>query len=151
MKLAGIDFNLNHKAVEVYISGCCVPHCEGCHNEELWSFERGHNPFGSLMSLIIQKGNLPITKRVWIMGGEPLDQDLERLWRFIAMIKHFSPPDFEIWLWTRYTHIPEKISKYITHAKVGSYQKNLDPYTDTEYGVTLASLNQRIIKIGVDK
>lgn len=41
MRVAGTEFNLAHRALEIYLSGCKAPHCEGCHNKELWEFNQG--------------------------------------------------------------------------------------------------------------
>ena len=148
MKVVGTEYNLNHKALEVYLSGCKAPHCQGCHNEELWDFNVGYDAFGSINGSIIKKITNPMVKRVWIMGGEPLDQNPKQLLLFMATLEHFSGDrELEYWIWTRYTELPEKLWWKFTHAKIGPYMKNLPSYIDEGYGITLASSNQRIIKL----
>lgn len=80
MNIDGTETNLRHKALEIYISGCKPPHCAGCHNPELWDFSKG-DPWqeairllGDKISALKESGLVEI---VWLLGGEPLDQDEE--------------------------------------------------------------------------
>jgi pyruvate-formate lyase-activating enzyme len=41
MKIASTEYSLQQKTLEIYISGCNPPHCKGCHNSEIWSFDIG--------------------------------------------------------------------------------------------------------------
>ncbi len=39
--VAGTEVNLQHKALEIYVSGCLNHDCKGCHNPELWYWNVG--------------------------------------------------------------------------------------------------------------
>ena len=90
------------------------------------------------------KLNHPLVDNVWIMGGEPLDQDIRKL---ETMVKHFTLYPVKIWLWTRYNNIPKSLMKIIHFAKIGKYMKDKEGYTDERFGIELASGNQRILQI----
>lgn len=147
MRVAGSEFNLAHRALEVYLSGCKAPHCEGCHNSELWDFSEGV-PYQKWIELKEKSGFFKygsmIVERVWILGGEPLDQNLICLQNFITQVKEYFP---EIWLWTRYDDIPGPIKVHLKYAKVGKYDKKKQSYVEPLFGIKLASNNQRIIKL----
>ena len=145
MNIAGTEYNLNHKALEIYLSGCKSPHCPNCHNEALWDFNVGKVLDDNETDKLLTKTMNPMVEKVWIMGGEPLDQDLDELeWLLIYI---WRVTNCERWLWTRYTEIPELISKHLSYAKIGEYREDLPSYTNGEHGITLASSNQRIIKL----
>lgn len=147
MKIAGTEYNLNHKALEIYFSGCKAPHCEGCHNSELWDFNFGYDPFGKIFISIVEKAKDPMVEKIWLLGGEPLDQNREEFLRFIYMLWFWT--DAELWLWTRYTDIPKEVYETISFVKTGAYDKTLDSYVDERHGITLASSNQKIIKLDI--
>jgi len=146
MRIAGTHYNLNHKALEIYVSGCHPPHCEGCHNEGLWDFERGNHVFSTESKSLNIKLNDLMVENIWILGGEPLDQDLSVLRFMLYEWKKWSNGR-PIMLWTRYTEIPKQISEYLDFAKIGEYREELPSYVDPVFGITLASSNQKIIKL----
>ena len=140
MNIAGTQFNLEHEALEIYIAGCDI-HCEGCHNKQLWSFNAG-KPYESVLKRIEEKVREPIVKRVWILGGEPLDQNINELKDFLENLNTAK----EIWLWTGHEldEIPDDILEYFDVVKSGPYQKGEDGYTDERHDIHLASKNQKI-------
>lgn len=145
MFIAGIDYYLMRKTLEIYIIGCKPPHCESCHNPELQIFVSDDN-VNIYKEKIKNKIETGMIKEVWIMGGEPLDQDINELQNFIKYLKTF---DIKIWLWTGYDDYKERIDiSLIDYVKHGKYIENLPSYTDKESGIVLASSNQKVKKIG---
>lgn len=146
MNIAGIDYNLNYKALEIYISGCNSPHCNNCHNKALWSHKEGKYYLEYIPS-ILNKINTKMVNNIWLLGGEPLDQDENKLLDLILKIKK----NVSIWLWTRYYEIPNNILNNINYAKIGEFNQKLKSYKEPLFGITLASNNQKIIKINTGK
>lgn len=142
MNIAGLEYNLNYKALEIYISGCKPPHCEGCHNKELWDFKEGL-PYIEYVDIILKKIDTGMIKNIWLLGGEPLDQDVDELLDFVLKINR----EVEIWLWTRYEVIPDKLFNVLSYIKQGRYDNTLSGYQEKLFGITLASNNQKIIKV----
>jgi len=146
MNIAGTEYNLKHRALEVYISGCKPPHCPGCHNKELWDFNIGVPYIDFIedrLPFLVQNSMVDI---IWLLGGEPQDQDPIKLWDFIHCIKHMSGKP--IMLWTRYSHIIKDIHKEeIDYVKLGEYKEGSQEYVERIFGITLASWNQKIERI----
>lgn len=146
MNIAGIDYDLNNKALCIYISGCKAPHCPGCHNSSLWDFNKGENwcKYEDKMKEYI---STDMVKYVWILGGEPLDnnqQELEALIVFVSMVCNNK-----VMLWTRYelNQVPDNILQYLDYIKTGEYQCDSESYRESVLGITLASKNQKVIKL----
>lgn len=142
MKYLFWDLVLNNpKRIEVYLSGC-LQHCEGCHNPESWDFNQGYGVNGLFSKLEEYK---MMYDDIWILGGEPLDQNLDELSVFLNELILL---DKIIWLWTSFDF--EKVYPFVKDRvhflKCGKYDKNLSPYM-TEYGFELASSNQKIYKM----
>lgn len=142
MNIAGLQYSLKERALEVYISGCKPPHCKGCHNPDLWSFEEGVE-WECYKDEIREHLSSQMVDRIYIMGGEPLDQDIEELMSFLYFIFPWSL-DKKIYLFTRYNIIPRRLFPLIDYYKVGEYQEGDEPY-ETSHGITLASRNQKIV------
>lgn len=152
MKIAGTEVNLKHRALEVYLSGCRPPHCPGCHNPELWDFSVGEDfdPFKleqSLYKKFIDLKKNGLVDILWLLGGEPLDQDLNQLEKMLSAMELFDIP---VMLWTHYPDIPRNIRKLVKYAKIGPYMENDEAYIEPVFGIKLANREQRIIKIGRD-
>ena len=142
MNIAGTDFDLNQKALCIYLSGCDGA-CKGCHNSELWDFSVGES-WESYGKLFRKKLSSSIVEQMFVMGGEPLLQNNTSLQLFLQYLKQYKKP---IILWTRLYDIPENIKQYTDYAKIGEYQCDSESYTEPLFGITLASTNQKIIKI----
>ncbi len=146
MYLAGTEINLKHKALEIYLSGCKGPHCPGCHNEELWDFRQGLEIAGVLDALLWKAEALresDLAKMVWVMGGEPLDQERGEL---LALCQQLSDI-VDVMLWTHYEQIPPELVPYLAYAKLGPYVEGGEAYTEPVLGITLANREQRVVKI----
>ena len=81
-----------------------------------------------------------------IFGGEPLDQPYFELEQ---MLKHLKELEKKIWLFTRYdmNNIPERILDKVDYVKSGRYMKNLISDDNIQFGITLASSNQKIFDL----
>lgn len=155
MNLLGTQFNLQNKAYEIYLAGCDrAPHCEGCHNPESWDFNNGEkiddDKYNSIISEIKKFYNL--IENIWILGGEPLDQNVNELLRLVEKIRE-DVPNIKMWLFTGYTMIDlidkigTKNKSLFDFIKCGAYIKELTQDNHIEYGVKLATSNQHIYKI----
>lgn len=90
----------------------------------------------------MQRLKNPLTDKIWIMGGEPLNQDLKELATFLDFCSEAKRP---IWLWTSYEldDVPDSILVRVNVIKTGRYIQDLPGYKDEKTGIFLASLNQR--------
>ena len=140
MNIAGTLFNFEAEALEIYVAGCNI-HCKGCHNENLWDFNAG-KPYEQLVDRLADKVREPLVKRVWILGGEPLDQKHEELIDFMNNLDTAK----ECWLWTGHEmdDIPNDVLACFDVVKSGAYKQDEEGYVDERHNIKLASKNQII-------
>lgn len=149
MRLAATQYSLFQQSYEFYFSGCkgFDGHCKNCHNPELFDFNLGEEVSSATFETIGQKVAKfdSLIKRFFILGGEPLDQELSELVSFITELKKYNK---EIWLFTHYdfNQVPSVLKELCDYIKVGPYVEGL-PKT-TMYNIELASNNQRILRKG---
>jgi len=148
MNIADIQYSLETSSVEIYLAGCKGPHCPGCHNEGLWSFNVGL-PWDMWMDGIIENYRFlgELARNIWVLGGEPLDQPHDELVKLLKTL-HIEFPGASVWLFTkRYLDgVPHEIRMLCDYVKTGPYMKD-EPTGQCEYGVQLASSNQSVFKI----
>lgn len=147
------QYNPEHEALEIYMSGC-KQNCPGCHNPETHAFGQGRRWEQWLkMNAYKLKNPAGMFKRVWIMGGEPLDQNPVDLQEFVHSL-HRANPELELWLWTskELKDVPIPVLKYMTFVKTGRYAPQGISTIETVYdsaspSLRLASNNQQLHRI----
>jgi len=149
MRISGVEFNFNFKAIEFYVSGCSG-RCPGCHNKELWDFNIGVK-YKHAVNSVKESLNSQYFDKIWILGGEPLDQDLLEMERFLYILQ---PHKKTMWLWTSgsvddvfefgiYHHFDRiKTGAFIEERFPQAYMHHIDGLD-----IPLASSNQYIKKI----
>ena len=151
MNIIAIDYSMATQSLDIFLSGCKSPHCEGCHNPESWDFNKG-KPWTEWIHQIFSNVELfdGMVKRIFVLGGEPLDQDEDELKDMIAVLAGFTTK--ELWLFTRYSldEVPDYIKRDCDYIKTGPYIEQLRDNNYISCGVRLATLNQRVNKRGVD-
>lgn len=151
--IAGKQYCLSSKALELFISGCSGEdgvRCKNCHNPELWDFHVGKPLTEGLLSKILShiKEFEDFIDNIFIFGGEPLDNDITEL---SNLLNSLCTSGKTIWLFTRFDLdlVPDIIKKKCDFIKCGKYDENLaGEYI--EYGVKLSSANQHIFKLNKD-
>ena len=154
MFIAGTEYNASCKALEIFVSGCTRA-CPGCHNKELWNFNKGTHLLDIFSDLLDKLDSLPkgLVERIFIVGGEPLQQPDVEL-KFLLSVLHTFP--FELWLFTGYPSFiarsllyAKDIGSYIHVLKHGRYMADRPSYVDSSCGVniTLASSNQELQRL----
>ena len=144
MNISGLQYNLNRKTLEIYVSGCDGG-CAGCHNADLWDYSLGKD-YKYYIKKIEEELKSGLIDEFWVLGGDPMDQRLSELCYLLAYL--FSTGR-RIWLWTRrpIESIPQEVKQYCHYIKTGEYIEDDESYVDEETGVELASSNQKIHKI----
>ena len=154
MRYLATQYNLKNRALEIYLSGCKGEngvHCKGCHNPITWDFDFGHYIMHNLVPYEIRnkiQENSELINNIWILGGEPLDQDLLSLAVFLCDMKQLFP-DKKIWLFTRrdILEVPTEIKESCDYIKTGKYDMAQKVEGYEMYGVTLATSNQQVHKL----
>ena len=150
MKILSIDYNIEYESLDIYVSGCKGKngiHCEGCHNPHSWEFNQGISYLNKLPRIKNYiKGNPTLINNIMIFGGEPLDQDENKLIDFLTYLRQFKR---DVWLFTRFNlnEVDNKILTLLDYIKCGEYDKNKIVDDNVQYGIKLATSNQNIYAI----
>lgn len=111
-------------AVTVWFSGCSGI-CKGCHNTSLHDKENGNRIVcENLFREIDRECTIHSTKRVILLGGEPLEQNAMEI-RYLCMRLYSN--NYKIWLYTRFEfpEIDPRLLYYLDTVKCGQYDKSL--------------------------
>jgi anaerobic ribonucleoside-triphosphate reductase activating protein len=152
MKIISTQYTLQYKSLDIYVAGCNGnPHCDQCHNPESWNFNQGtqyDKNYYKDISNKIKEFDLLIDN-IMLFGGEPLDQNIDELIYILLDLKQFNK---KLWLFTRYTllEIPKEILRLCDYIKCGKYIPTLKVEKNIQYGINLATSNQKIYKKGLD-
>lgn len=151
MKIASTQYSLKYESFEIYLSGCDGYCGDKCHNKELWDFNLGTDYKLMLPSVIdkIKEFDLLI-KWIWILGGEPLLQDISDL---IDLLRQLRKTEKPIVLFTRFEleDIPIDVIDLCDYIKTGPYLPKFRTDDYHSYGIPLATSNQRVHYIGTAK
>lgn len=93
----GNGFGIN---VSVYFAGCKF-HCPNCQNKDYWDFNCGYPWTTEIENKVISYVEFPHVKHLCLLGGEPLQQDLDILRNFIIRVKNETGKS--VFMWTGYT------------------------------------------------
>ncbi|MDD4804887.1 MAG: 4Fe-4S cluster-binding domain-containing protein [Candidatus Pacebacteria bacterium] len=152
MNILTTQYTLQTKSLDIYIAGCSgSPHCKNCHNPESWDFSLGEpydGVYWNKLSIKLQEFDT-IIDNIMIFGGEPLDNNLDELYQLLLDL---SLTDKKIWLFTRYDlpNMPDFVKRYCNYIKCGRYIEELKSDDNVQYGIKLATSNQKIYKKGID-
>lgn len=148
MKIISTQYTLSTKSLDIFVSGCNLPHCKNCCNPESWDFNIGDIFDDNFKIKIDKKINTfnNIIKNVMILGGEPLDQKINSIISLLQFIRQY---DVKIWLFTKYdiSKISYDIKNLCNYIKCGRYDENKKTNNNIQFGISLASSNQTIYKI----
>lgn len=150
MHIVATQYSMSTQSLDIYFSGCNPPHCKGCHNSELHEFGVIDNYKNKLFGIVkkVEEFDL-IIKNIFILGGEPLDQESDHLFSFI---KEMSKCNKDIWLFTKYslTRVPKNIKGLCDYIKSGRFEIDNTSDDNVQYGIKIASKNQKVFKKGKD-
>ena len=132
----------NEISLVINVSGC--PHkCEGCHSQYLWEYEGNYisDDFNNILNFY--DGMITC---VCFMGGE---QNVDELESHLKYVKEYG---LKTCLYSGCDSIEETATllPYLDWIKVGRYEESLRTDDNIQYGIKLATSNQKIYKKGID-
>ena len=154
MNILSTQYTLSRKSLEIYLAGCKGDngvHCTSCHNPETWCFNQGEEynlEYASkIYAKVLRFSNM--IDNIEIFGGEPNDQKREELEMLLKDLKILNK---KIWLFTRYEFkdLPKFELELCDYIKCGKYIPELATDDNIQYGIKLATSNQRIYKKDID-
>lgn len=126
----------------IFFQGCSH-HCDGCFNENIWTFDDGYIFDKETEDNFIESCKEHYIDTVSILGGEPFHQNNDDMLRFLIRLK--KEVNKPIYLWTGYTIeqlYDNQCLQYIDVLIDGKFEK--DKKDTTLY--LRGSTNQRVIK-----
>lgn len=141
--------------VALFVSGC-YHHCIGCFNKEAQNFNYGQLYTQETEAKIIKYLSRPYIDGLSILGGDPMCQDIDGIYKLIKLCKRTKTINKNVWLWTGFTledlMIPANNSLQTAQTEL---LKSCDIIVDGKFveskkDLTLAfrgSANQRIIDV----
>lgn len=151
MNIAYIDYSPATKSLDIFFSGCKGKLCSGCCNPELIDFNNGTD--WKNWTYKIEKychEYKGLIDNIFLLGGSPNHQNIDEISDFLAETFMLNPQ--KIWLFAReelddILPIFKNLCEYI---KTGAYIPELTCDNNIQYGIKLATSNQKIYKRGVD-
>lgn len=131
----------------LFVSGC-THNCPGCFNKEQQSFSYGNEWTQETEDAFIKAIKNPQVVGVSILGGEPLQQDVNTMRKLFERIKKETGKP--IWVWTGYSF--ENLLNSLLHIHLFEY---IDVIVDGKFDIKLRDLslkyrgssNQRVINV----
>jgi len=149
MRIISTQYTLEYKSLDIYVAGCNGnPHCFQCHNPESWDFNQGHiynlGYFNHIKEKV-ESFDLMVTN-IMIFGGEPNDNNHDELLHMLMDLKSLNK---KIWLFTRYeiNDVPEFEYTLCDYIKTGKYDSELVCNNNVNFGIKLATSNQKIYEM----
>lgn len=140
--------------ISVYFAGCrpnkcAAGNCPGCHNKAAQDFGAGQEYTDETEAYILRLCENPYISGLTLCGGEPYDQDSEKITRLVKKLKSSEKfTDKTIWVYTGYEfeQIKDKeLSKYVDVAVVGPFVLAQRDISDANRW--RGSRNQRVIDL----
>jgi len=131
--------------VSLFVSGC-RNHCNGCHNPEAWDFSYGQPFTKETEDEIIESLRPSWIQGLSVLGGEPCEEENERvLIPFLKRVK-MECPNSDTWLFSGYTYEMMQGSEILQYVDV-----LVDgPFLLEQKDISLqfrGSRNQRILRL----
>lgn len=148
--------------VVLWVSGCSI-RCNGCQNQESWSFNAGKLFDLEAEQELLQALDKPYIKGITFSGGNPLElKHLPYIYGIISKIK-IKHPNKDIWLYTGYelniNDFTLPAIRFNNDQRIGKYLQMIlqccdvvvdGPYIEEQRDITLkfrGSKNQRLIDV----
>ena len=162
LKFAHIEYSMSTTSLDIFTIGCgngstdplkCA--CKGCCNPEIRDWNLDGLTSAQVLEKVEQlnfKFNKLIT-RILIVGGDPYDGYLRYPKEMISFLKNLKGAlQKPVYLFTRHELVDIKIEikEYCDFIKVGAYIPELITDNNIQYGIKLATSNQKIYKKGKD-
>ncbi len=151
MYIADYLYTINSNSLEIYLNGCKpklikgkYQHCPGCHNSELFDFKDADNIEDYLNKIDVNLTMFDsMVKYIFILGGEPMDQDRTEMENMINRLKKYNK---ELVIFTGYDLEYYKANSYdVDYVKTGYYDaKSKKTKFNKTLNLELIGRNQKV-------
>lgn len=152
MNINYIEYSIATQSLDIFFAGC-NNRCKDCCNPELMSFDNG-TPYVTWLPKIenyLENYKLLI-KRIFLVGGSPTHQNESDMESFLIGLRKRCGKNIEIFMFCGETldEVSPIFKKYCDFIKCGAYIPSLTVDNNIQYGIKLATSNQKIFKKGLD-
>ena len=151
MNINYIEYSIKTQSLDIFFAGC-RNNCEDCCNPELMPFENGTDYvfWFPTIDKYLHEYKLLI-KNIFLVGGSPNHQNEEEMELFLVGLKKRAD-NISIFLFSgeELKDVKDVFKKYCDFIKCGAYIPELKTDNNTQYGIKLATSNQKIYKKGLD-
>lgn len=146
-----IDYSIATKSLDIFFAGC-FNDCHDCCNPELMDFNNGTD-FVEWLPKIEKylKDYDSLIENIFLVGGSPNHQDAEQMEIFLEGLKRRCHESIKIFVFCGedvLDQVQPVFKKYCDFVKVGAYRPELTCDNNIQYGIKLATENQKILKKG---
>ena len=151
LQIEYIEYSPLTRSLDIFTIGCDGS-CKGCCNPQIkdWNL-KGLNINQTITKIkdLYNQFEILIDKFI-IVGGDPVDGEIKtkgQVSELINQIKYFS--NKPVYVFTRHdlSEIPDSILYSANYIKTGAYIPELTTDNNIQYGIKLATSNQKIYKL----
>lgn len=150
LQIAHIDYSIATKSLDIYTIGCNGK-CEGCYNNELkdWSLKGMSKEFVLKQLSVLNSKFDKMIDKIIVVGGDPVDAWFQTKGLDELLVKIKQTIKKPIYLFTRHSlsNIPDELKNIVDYIKTGAYIPALSTNNNVQFGIRLATSNQKIYKM----
>ena len=151
LQIAHIEYSIQTKSIDIFTVGC-NGFCVGCCNPEIKDWNLGGISVDETIDKVIKLNHRfdSLIDRIFIVGGDPLDGYLKYPNDVTKLLMELGFLEKPIYLFTRHSieEVPAEVKKLVQYIKTGAYIPDLTCEDNIQYGIKLATANQKIYKMG---
>lgn len=157
LQFAYVEYSIATRSFDIFNIGCgngsvVDTACVGCCNPTIrdWNL-KGFSAERVLMEMLSLEYRFGIlTDKILLVGGDPMDAYLrykDEMTDFLKRLKQITPKP--LFLFTRHelNEIPRELLELVDYVKTGAYIPELTCDDNIQFGIKLATSNQKIFKV----
>lgn len=150
LQFAHIEYSIATKSIDIFNVGC-DGHCVDCCNPELKDWNQKGLDLNVVCKKVEQltKKFSNLVERFLLVGGDPVDAYIRYPQEYTELLFKLNSLYKPIFLFTRHNieEVPKELLQQVDYVKVGAYIPELTIDSNIQYGIKLATSNQKIIKV----
>ena len=150
LQIEHIEYSPITRSLDIFTIGC-NGNCKDCCNPEIKDFNLSGLSIENAISKVCGLNNQfdKLIDRIFLVGGDPVDGEIATSGGTRSLACHIKTfTNKPIYLFTRHNleDIPESLKECVDYIKTGAYIPELTTNDNIQYGIKLATSNQRIYK-----
>ena len=153
LNIAHIEYSIQTKSIDIFTIGCdACPGCEDCCNPEIKDWNLSGLSVEDTLKKVFELNSKfgTLVDRILVVGGDPVDGYLHHPKDMTLLLKELDKLGKPVFLFTRYEidKVPGVLKTLVEYIKTGAYIPQLRCMDNVQYGIRLATKNQKIWNMG---